>query len=246
MVPSTGGSGSDSPWPPRGVALTIRSASVVPTSSKDRTSKGVPTASATRRAGTARSGDRTTIVTDPTPIRPSARTQARAAPPAPVRQRPAPSRVDAQVFGEEALEPGRIGVVPDEVLALDDDGVDGPQELGVRGPLVDGVGDGLLVRHRDVRAGGAEGTEAGDRGGDLPGLDGHRHVHPVQTRRGERRVVDHGRQAAADRPADHAGHARGAADGGRGPAYSLHAARFASCSSRLRPNSWCPSSPHST
>ena len=63
---------------------------------------------------------------------------------------------------ERDLEPGHVGVVPDEALALARDRVDRAGRVGLLGQAVDHGHDPLLVRDRDVRAEEVVGAQLGD------------------------------------------------------------------------------------
>ena len=64
-------------------------------------------------------------------------------------QRRYPLRVTRGV-GEAAEEAGGVGVVSDQPVALFPDRIHGTDQPGFRAELVNGRGDGLLVRHGDV------------------------------------------------------------------------------------------------
>ena len=193
---------------PRGVALTRRSAS--PTSS------GRP-ARATRAGQRHGLGGRLRGAVDHddrrAPACASARTTARAAPPAPEDGHRPAGEVEALVDLEGVDEPGPVGVVahaarpPRRCTQFT-----APRaSASAREPVERGE-DGRLVGHGDRQPFQAEGPHAahGQAGGAFRHLEGQ--VGPVEAAGGERGVEDGRRQRVADRQPDHAGRARVARD----------------------------------
>ena len=118
-------------------------------------------------------------------------------------QRRSSRRVEPRVLAEEPLETERVGVVTSRAVGPHDDRVDRSEQACVVGQVEDQLRGSGLVRHRHVRAGESERAQPLERGGELRRRDGERHVDPVHAEGDERRVVDHGREAVLDRPADH-------------------------------------------
>lgn len=74
-----------------------------------------------------------------------------------------------QATGEGCRESGDVGVVADGAPALEDDGVDGAERLGLRGELVEVLDDELLAGVRDVQAVVAHGPGRPHQVADLVG-----------------------------------------------------------------------------
>ncbi len=196
-------------------------------------------------AASARSAERLTTVIAAAPARVKASTIARAAPPPPSTHTLRPLNVDtlSRQRGDESFTVRAVAL--QSAVADGYDGVDASKCRCRRIELVDQVGDGFLVRHRDREASKAEHAHRVQRRARSAGLDLERGVHPVDSGGGESGIVKRGREAVTHRAADDGGKSSGRRDHPSNPR-SRACCTLISCCSLVAAKTWRPSSSATT